>query len=561
MTQSLSLARYLKRAALPLGLLVLAGAAHAQVPAPPVPSSTPPATASATDPDYTAPLYYAGGDYDDGYGLFVDPAVIDRSVATNVRLQVITVLRNRGPLGTARYERAVLRLDCSDDNRQLLRKLARTQFQMTGPVAQTNLPGETREAIPGTAERKLWQIVCRGTAFPADDGNTVAGIAGAIALYDPLQDDYDDTLANQGVAAKAEDPGRALYVATRVQELAAPSEDALRALLPDYERAADQGSRQAMWRLADLGAPLKLSDGPTKWWQKLADAGDVRAQYFLALQLRDGSACPQSRTYLQQAAAQGYVLAEVSLGYDFENGICGPVDTAQAAVWYEKAARAGNFNGQLHLGNMYEQGISVTRSPSEAGAWYSIATGHSPWEKAVDQYQGELALDHLRQQNRGMMSGRVGAGLGDYDARARQLCLQDKVCSLVVVKDVGDLPRPPAMHSSFEEEKLAEDRYRVQYKDSISVGENVITQVAIMRGAQICQAAGYPYLTAHPEPIQTLVLTMTGGFVTTHIDDILTASADVQCSYARGARSAVAADFIKSALDAYGAATRPGQRP
>lgn len=389
----------------------------------------PPVSPPVYSPADTAQFYFVGGDFDYGTALFVEPASIDRSNPKSVRLQTMIVSRGPGFLGLTRYERAAQSVDCSDDNREFMRILSWTQFQENGTIVEQKArPGHIREAIPGKVDRKLWQLACHPDTAPAD-GKTVTGVTAALGLYDPLQEQEDDLLYNNHVPSKADDPGRALYLETRHKELAATSVDDLRPLLSDYTSAADQGSRQAMWRMAVLSTILKIPGGNDTWSRRLADAGDAFAQYIMAVHLRSNTPCDEARTYLQRSADQGQVKALLGMGAFFENGICGAKDPAQAVVWYEKAARQGDFNGQFQLGYMYENSVGVKRSASESAAWYVLAMGHSPWEPGVDEYRAELGMDHLRQGS---------FGLGDYRQRASQLCLQDKVCSLVVIKDFND---------------------------------------------------------------------------------------------------------------------------
>lgn len=549
MKRRLSWTRQLRSAVFPLGLAVLASATHAQ-------------TTMATPRENSIPdigkLEFVGADYKLGFGVFVDVDTVDRSVPNHVGISTLYVVRNQDSPALLRYETAAQTVDCTDDNHKFLRQLSSNKFLANGTVAeQKTKPGYIREAVPGSMDARLWQLACRDSAFPDQSGeHSITGLAQAMAYYDPLQEEQDDILNNNGVPANPDDPGRALYLDIRHKDLAATSQDEVLPLLADYERAADQGSRQAMWRLAELSERLKIPGGGDMWGRRLADAGDARAQYLMAGQLKAAQPCDLSRSYLQRSAEQGYTKAELTLGTFYQAGTCGPVDLTQAATWYEKAARDGDFNAQLHLGYLYERGLGVKASAGEAAAWYSIATGHSDWEDGIDQYKAELALDHIR------TTSFLSHGTGDYRDRARQLCQQDRVCSLVAIKDVGDVPKMAGLHKNFHEETLADDRYRVQYRGNGLLGKDVIIAVAIMRGAEHCRSAGYPYLTAKTEDMQTLAISFTDGSGNSlYKGEWPTASVEVYCSYVREPNSVIAVDFIKSAGEAYASRTYPNAKP
>lgn len=78
-------------------------------------------------------------------------------------------------------------------------------------------------------------------------------------------------------------------------------------------------------------------------WRPLAQAGDARAQLYLAY------------AYLQ---GQGV-----------------PRDEARAFHWYGRAARNGIADAQYQLGLMYELGIGVAADQAEADYWYGQAVG------------------------------------------------------------------------------------------------------------------------------------------------------------------------------------------
>ena len=389
--------------------------------------AAPPATAPEV-----ARFSFVGADNAHGRGVFVEPATIDRRQPAKVGFYSLYVFRDSSFQNLPRYERTYQVADCTYDTVQFLQSVSWTRYGHNGEVlGQSNKPDGERQAVPGSIDQTLWRQVCRD-ALPAPDSSDISddiktGVAAAVAFYAPMQEAADDLLHNGGVTAGPDAPGRALYLATRSKELAAISADDVPPLLADYERAANQGSHQAMWRLAILSNILKIDGDYDAWIRRLAEAGDALAQYSLAARLQSASPCGEARIWLQRAAEQGHVPAEAALGSWFEDGTCGPTDVSQAALWDEKAARNGAFLGQWRLGGLYARGLGVPQNVTEAAAWYGVAASHSPWESGLSLEDVDGAQMSLES-----MKGKMFLTLGWDGARdrARQLCREDKVCSL-----------------------------------------------------------------------------------------------------------------------------------
>lgn len=88
-------------------------------------------------------------------------------------------------------------------------------------------------------------------------------------------------------------------------------------------------------------------------WIPLAEAGDSRAQYQLALMYYRGEGLPQ----------------------DYE----------KAALWYRRAAERGDVDAQLNLGLMHAQGLGVKQSFYEAFKWFELAARNSPNAEFYDK--------------------------------------------------------------------------------------------------------------------------------------------------------------------------------
>ena len=100
-------------------------------------------------------------------------------------------------------------------------------------------------------------------------------------------------------------------------------------------------------------------------WIPLAETGDSRAQYQVALMYYRGEGLPQ----------------------DYE----------KAALWYRRAAERGDVDAQLNIGLMHAQGLGVKQSFYEAFKWFELAVLNSPNSGFYDKafYNRENAASML----------------------------------------------------------------------------------------------------------------------------------------------------------------------
>ena len=61
-----------------------------------------------------------------------------------------------------------------------------------------------------------------------------------------------------------------------------------------------------------------------------------------------------------------------------------PKDTQEAVQWYRKAAAQGYEVAQTSLGGMYEKGTGVSRDFVQAYMWYSLAASRFPASDPVN---------------------------------------------------------------------------------------------------------------------------------------------------------------------------------
>ena len=83
---------------------------------------------------------------------------------------------------------------------------------------------------------------------------------------------------------------------------------------------------------------IQIDQDSIKELMKAAFAGDVEAQFKLALYCDEGTGVPQNQ--------------------------------AEAAHWYRRAAEQGHLGAQFNLAVCYETGIGVSQSYNESARWY-----------------------------------------------------------------------------------------------------------------------------------------------------------------------------------------------
>ena len=71
----------------------------------------------------------------------------------------------------------------------------------------------------------------------------------------------------------------------------------------------------------------------------------------------------------RKLANQGNVTAQFQMGLMARNGEGQPKDDSKALTWYRKAADQGNSNAQFNLGLMYHNGEGVAKNDQQAVSW------------------------------------------------------------------------------------------------------------------------------------------------------------------------------------------------
>ena len=109
----------------------------------------------------------------------------------------------------------------------------------------------------------------------------------------------------------------------------------------------------------------------------LADGGDPRAQYRMAIMAQNGLGMHENHQlafdYMKSAAATGMGVAQHGLGFMYMEGECTDKNAEQAVHWFRKAAEQGLAGSQTTLAMMYEEGRGVEKDQEEANKWYRRA--------------------------------------------------------------------------------------------------------------------------------------------------------------------------------------------
>ncbi|MBL8537610.1 MAG: SEL1-like repeat protein [Hyphomonadaceae bacterium] len=159
--------------------------------------------------------------------------------------------------------------------------------------------------------------------------------------------------------------------------------------------------------------------------QQAAQAGDLTAQYELALQMISGGQTQEGVTMLRRAADRGFPMAQYRLAKLYERGEGVPVDLVVARQWTERAAAAGNRRAMHDLGVYFARGEGAPLDEAAAFRWFRQAA-----ELGVADSQYNLGV--LYQQGRGVNASApealfwflVAARQGDQDAAARATALE-----------------------------------------------------------------------------------------------------------------------------------------
>ena len=206
----------------------------------------------------------------------------------------------------------------------------------------------------------------------------------------------------------------------------------------DDEPEEFANSYYGYWTLRNMirneGLPLEERDQAAAEMERLAESGDMNAQYLMGKLLRDGPLLiPDSvkaRRWLERAAAQGHAAAQYALGKlllsddeevrNLQEGLCwlktaaengshyaayrlgkeylrGKIvekDAVMAVDYLTQSAEAGNQYAQYVLGKLYLQGKEVVQDQGAAEYWLtqSARQGNSYAQFLLDHRQQDPSI-------------------------------------------------------------------------------------------------------------------------------------------------------------------------
>ncbi len=153
-----------------------------------------------------------------------------------------------------------------------------------------------------------------------------------------------------------------------------------------FIKASNKGDTLSQTAVAELylrdesGESVSMAksfDKGVEWLEKAANNGSVIAQLRLGMLYFNGdqiSADKQKAKYwLEKAALQGDPNAQQAMGVIYFLGQGVPIDYTQAAKWYEKAAIQGGDNSMVALGRMYKAGLGVSHDLNKANFLFNKA--------------------------------------------------------------------------------------------------------------------------------------------------------------------------------------------
>jgi len=166
------------------------------------------------------------------------------------------------------------------------------------------------------------------------------------------------------------------------------------------EQAAQAGNLTAQYELAlqRLGSG-HTAEGVTLL-RRAADRGFPMAQYRLAKLYERGEGVPAdltiARQWTERAAAAGNRRAMHDLGVYFARGEGAPLDEAAAFRWFRQAAELGVADSQYNLGVLYQQGRGVNASASEALFWFLVAARQGDQDAGARATAVEAQLSQMQ---------------------------------------------------------------------------------------------------------------------------------------------------------------------
>lgn len=163
----------------------------------------------------------------------------------------------------------------------------------------------------------------------------------------------------------------------------------------NYPAVADSSSESPLAKgdkaIAEESAQRILKD---------AKAGDMHAQFALAVMYQNGTMVPQNDIeavqWFKKAADQGDAKAQFMMGNAYLKGRGTICDDVEAVKWYQKASDQGSAEGQFGLAMEYHLGHGVIQNDVEAYFWLSLsAQGNKSAIPVLELVRKKLTVQQL----------------------------------------------------------------------------------------------------------------------------------------------------------------------
>jgi uncharacterized protein len=176
----------------------------------------------------------------------------------------------------------------------------------------------------------------------------------------------------------------------------------------DLKIRAEAGDKTATRQLAEAyylgreGVEQNFGEA-ARWYLKLAQQGDVRAQTTIGLMYSRGYGVkkdPQAaHRWWSFAAAANDPGAQYNLALSYAKGDGVAQDYAQAVQWYSKAAQRTHVQAQFNLGMLYHEGKGVAHDPVRAYYWVKVAAlqGDELAQKMLEKIGAGMSAEQIRQ--------------------------------------------------------------------------------------------------------------------------------------------------------------------
>lgn len=158
----------------------------------------------------------------------------------------------------------------------------------------------------------------------------------------------------------------------------------LRAHRNDIAAAMHIPPQDFRWYAAFHKLPLDQRDEAAEDLERLAESGDVHAQYFLGLLYRDGGLllpdAEQAVHWLELAAKENLPAAQYALGKLYLSDDPEVHDVDDGLQWLERAAQNGNTDAAYRLGKEYLTGKFAPKDAVKAAEYLRYAADQNhPW--------------------------------------------------------------------------------------------------------------------------------------------------------------------------------------